>query len=241
VIVKRTTINIGKVANIKTAKNPKISVCTYCMKRFEQAKVSIPHLLSQIGPDDEIVFVDYSCPEKSGSWAKSLSNRHLKTISVTGRSWWNPAHAHNCAAKASIGNILVFMDIDNIFPDGLLGRVRTMSKRSFYAFLPGDNLSGFCCIWKEDFLQINGYEEALAGWGYEDTSLYRALDLAGIKRIDITDVKPQVLNPDKQTRVLEPTEGDPWQQNWAITDILRQRHPYKNNIHRDWGLGWQRL
>ena len=232
---EKVTVYIGDAGK---GKMPTISVCTYCMKRLGQAKQSVPHLLSQVKPGDEVVFVDYSCPEGAGGWAKSLNNSQLKVISVPGRSWWNPAHAHNCAMRASAGDIVVFMDIDNMLPNGLLERIRGMPRGQFYAYLPGDNLSGFCCIWRDEFLKVNGYEEALAGWGYEDTSLYRALDLAGVKRVDMKDVKPLVLDPNRQVRVLEPVMGDPWRQNWAITDVLRQRHRFRNNVNRDWGLGW---
>lgn len=211
------------------------------MKRLSQVKQSVPRLLSLIKPGDEVVLVDYSCPERSGAWAKTLNNPNLIIVSVPGKTWWHSSHARNCAMRASSKDILAFMDIDNLLPNGLVERIRGMPKGMFYALLPGTNLSGFCCLWRDDFLKVNGYEEALVGWQYEDTNIYRALDLAGVKRVDLKDVKPQILDPDRQVRVLEAHGGDVWQQNCAITDILRQRHQWKNNVSRNWGLGWTKI
>lgn len=37
-------------------------------------------------------------------------------------------------------------------------------------------------VWKQDFLQVNGFEEAYEGWGYEDSDLVIRLLRAGILR-----------------------------------------------------------
>jgi glycosyltransferase involved in cell wall biosynthesis len=36
--------------------------------------------------------------------------------------------------------------------------------------------------WRADLLQVNGYEEAMFGWGYEDKELYARLRHAGVRR-----------------------------------------------------------
>lgn len=37
-------------------------------------------------------------------------------------------------------------------------------------------------FWKEDLLKVNGYNEDIIGWGYEDTEIAARLTFAGIKR-----------------------------------------------------------
>jgi glycosyltransferase involved in cell wall biosynthesis len=220
---------------------PTISVVTMCKGRRSQALKMIPHTLSLLLAGDEIVFVDYSCPQDTGRLinANYVLSQQLRCVWVPGRRWWNPAHARNCGAVNARGDILLFVDIDNIVPKVLYEKCREVPQEKFYALLPALNKSGFMAINRRDFFKINGYEEGLAAYGYEDTSTYRALDLAKIGRVDLKEFDVDVLEPDNQYKAFEPCRGDVWIQNQDITTILRQRHEYRNNIGVNWGVGWK--
>ena len=221
----------------KQERNMNLSICTYSKNRLKHTQQAVPNLLNITEAGDEIVFVDYSCQEGSGKWVKSLQNPKIKVIYVDNRQWWHAAHARNCAAVNTKNSILVFMDIDNIIPKELLSTIRNMPRGQFYALIPGPDISGFCAMYREDFFKINGYEEAIVGHYYEDTNMYRALDLATVKRIDIK-IPVRVLDPNTQVRILEAQTGDIWSQNEAITNVLRQKHLYRNNVSRNWALDW---
>lgn len=226
---------------------PAISFCTYCMDRLPQAKISIPRALEALDATDECVLVDFSCPEHTAAVFASLyentPDKRLTIVTVPGMTWWQQTHARNCAALAAQHDLLMFVDIDNLIHKTAIVRARTLQKGSFFALLPGKHFSGFCVIWREDFLKVNGYEEGLS-YGYDDTNFYRALECADIHRIDWTDYKPNIIDDPKAALHWEPMEGPinmgsaQWTQNQTITDILRQRHPYKNNMSRNWGKGW---
>jgi glycosyltransferase involved in cell wall biosynthesis len=216
---------------------PTISVITMCKGRYQQAFDMVPHTKSLLKEGDEIVFVDYSCPENSGRFIEDTY--HVRCVWVPQRRWWNPAHARNCGAVNARGDIFLFVDIDNLVPQKLYEHCRTVPRDKFYALLPAPNKSGFMAINRSDFFKVNGYEEGLAAYGYEDTAMYRALDLAKVGRVDLKDFDVDVIAPDHQTRCFEPCCGNVWVQNQDICTILRQRHEYRNNVGVNWGIGWR--
>lgn len=216
-----------------------ISVCTFCKGRLDQAKRSLPHILAQLQDDDEVIFVDYSDADNAGIWARdNIKDAKLKIIWVPHRKYWHMNHARNCAGIHATKDILVFMDIDNLPSKEIIEKIRGMSKGKCYNIGCGPNISGFVAMHKEDYLDVNGYEEALVGHGYDDTSMYIALERKGIVGVKL-DEKFSVIECENQVRIFEPYIGDAWEQNRKIVLTLLERHKYKVNISRNWGLGTQ--
>lgn len=215
---------------------PTISVLTYCKRRLAQAMAMIPHTVGLLQDGDELVFVDYSCEDESYLWVKAHYPQ-VRIVHVPGRRWYSHPHARNCAAVNARGDIFLFVDIDNLVPRELYEKCRDVPHGEFYALIPAPNKSGFCAIHRSDFYKVNGYEEGIPSYCYEDTCFYRALDAAKVARVDLTDFDVDVIAADEQPRALEPCDGDPWTQNQDIANILRKRHPYKNNVGTNWGIG----
>lgn len=216
-----------------------LSILTFCKGRLEQALLMVPHTLNLLNDGDEIVFVDYSCPQDSGRIVQAKWPQ-IRVFWVPHRRWWSMPHARNCAAVNARGDIFIVHDIDILMPPELFERCRQLERGYFYALPPGPNRSGWCAIHRSDFYKVNGYEEGMPPYSYNDTAFYRALDLAKVFRRDITDLDIEVLNPDadNQYRAHQKANGNTWIQNEAICNILRQRHEYKNNISINWGIGW---
>jgi len=218
-----------------------LSICTFAKNRLDQVKRTLPHVLSVLGPDDELVFVDYSDPQKSGLWAKeNVKDNRLVLVWVPGMKWWHMNHARNCAGVNAGKDIFVFMDVDNLPSKDLVEAIRKMPPKTWYGVGVGVNISGFAAIRKSDYLEVNGYEEALVGYGYDDTGMHVAMNRLGVPRVDLKSLVPQIQGGEAQVRVLEPSKGYEWEQNKQITLILNERHPYKANIGRNWGIGWSR-
>jgi GT2 family glycosyltransferase len=72
--------------------------------------------------------------------------------------------------------------IDDSFPEDLY-----VPRDSFYQGEVEGIIATFgCCIFlKEQFQKVNGFNETLVGYGYEDADFYRRLQLAGYKRMPI--------------------------------------------------------
>lgn len=220
---------------------PNISVLTYCMARGRHAALMVPYTVALLHDRDEMVFVDYSCPEDSGRAVKAACP-NVRVVWVPGLTYWHPTHARNCAATAARNDIFIFVDVDNLMAKALFDYCRRLQHGQFFALPPAPGKSGFMAIRRADFFKVNGYEEALIGPSYDDTSMYRALDCAGISRVDIKahDCDVELIEAENQRRMLEPMNGDTWRQNQDITTILRERHPYRNNVGRNnWGGGWR--
>lgn len=217
----------------------KLSICTFAKNRLEQVKRTLPHTLSILAHEDEIVFVDYSDPQNSGTWAKdNIHDDRIVVIWVPNMKWWHMNHARNCAGVNAKNDILVFMDIDNLPNIHCINAVRNLPPKIWYGAGVGVNISGFAAIRKSDFWSVNGYEEALVGYGYDDTSMHIALGNMGIPRVDLSpDCRPSVIDGE-QVRILEPSNGYTWEQNKKITQILGERHPYRVNVGRNWATGW---
>jgi hypothetical protein len=62
---------------------------------------------------------------------------------------------------------------------GLSGTIELFKKEKGLYNLRGCNMS----FWKKDIVAVNGYNEAISGWGREDTELVIRLYNTGLKRV----------------------------------------------------------
>src|ERR1700730_8026444 len=95
---------------------PFFSLCTSCMGRLDHLKLTLPVSLSH--DCAEVLLVDYSCPEHSGSWAEQafpeeIRTGRLKVIRVTGRSEYHSSHAKNVTHARAQGEVFLNSDADN--------------------------------------------------------------------------------------------------------------------------------
>jgi len=225
----------------KPVLRPRVSLCTYSKNRIFHTMKSIRRAIEVLGVDDELIFVDYSDPNDIGKWVASLGDPRIKVVKVNDRKFYNPAHARNCAGINASREILAFMDIDNLITHELIEEIRGLKKYEFYSYSDGtDHTAGFIVLWRDDYIEINGYEEALAGWGYEDVSMKNSLSIMGIERKSLTN---RVIVPDDDLyHSTSQFSGSVFSnkrlnndQNYKLIKTLRERHPYKHNVHRDWG------
>ena len=80
------------------------------------------------------------------------------------------------------------------------------SKRDDLRGIRGRNLA----MWRSDFVQVNGYNEAFTGWGREDAELAARLMNSGVQRMDaladarcviIYGIRPLTVLPDDERHV----------------------------------------
>jgi hypothetical protein len=217
-----------------------ISFCTFSKNRLYQVKKSIPHLLSVMGSNDQLVYVDYDDPNNSKEYVKSLRDPRIKIIWVKDAPWWQMNHARNCACVNADKELLVVMDIDNLINPDITPKIRELDSNNFILIGHGQKgFSGFCALHKKNFLTVNGYEEAIVGYGRDEDSLYGALINLGLNKIQLNNYPPVLLKGNGKT--LETIGDCSWShQNGLLLQVLRQRNPIKNNVSRNWGKGWVR-
>ena len=65
------------------------------------------------------------------------------------------------------------------------------------------SLTGFCMYWKKDWEEINGYNERINKWGYEDDDFYLRLEKSGLKHKKIKPRDITHLPHDNKVRLQE--------------------------------------
>ena len=221
----------------------KISVCTYCKGRLHHAVQSIPHNLSLLGENDELILVDYDCPDKVGEWCEQ-NHKNVKVVFVKNRVYWNASHAHNCAGVNVKNDIILFSDIDMLLNETLIEEVINMKEGNFlrHNAIKGPkerflSTYGTCAVYNKDFKEVNGYEEAFVGWGQEDTSFYTSLRALGLTDNYFINSGQEIIHDDaERSQYLHGEIMQSNKSNKRISEILRTRHKYKNNINRNWGI-----
>ncbi|MDD2662760.1 MAG: galactosyltransferase-related protein [Dechloromonas sp.] len=156
----------------------KIAFVTACKGRLHHLRVTLPLMVG--AGIEEIVVVDYACPDGTGDWV--IQNYpSVKLIRVDDDPGFCLSRARNIGAKAVEANWICFIDADiRINPDWRDWLVENLSPGYFYraakisGFRDVETWGTFLCQ-KSAFDLVGGYDEAFRGWGGEDDDLYSRL------------------------------------------------------------------
>jgi glycosyltransferase involved in cell wall biosynthesis len=169
------------------AGRPSVAIITTCKGRLHHLKQSLPLMLAQ--QPDELIVVDYSCPDGTGTWVEGAFPQ-VKLVRVPDQSSFNASRARNHGAAAAAGDWLFFVDADVLLRPEALEQVRPALKagRFFTPWLKDVNeevvqaYGTFFCP-AADFAAIDGYDEVLEGWGGEDSDLYMRLKIRKLREM----------------------------------------------------------
>jgi hypothetical protein len=158
-----------------------ISFITTCKSRLEHLKVTLPLLVGQ--RPDEIIVVDYACPQGTTDWVKA-HHPEVKIVLVDDDPGFNLSRARNFGARQSNNEWLFFIDADIQVAPGLVDWLNEhLDPRFHYRESPekgpGRGTWGSFACSRAIFEHCGGYDELYTGWGGEDTDLYRRLRLMG--------------------------------------------------------------
>jgi hypothetical protein len=162
---------------------PTIAVITTCKGRLHHLKQTLP-AMAALRPD-ELIVVDYSCPQRAGEWVKA-NVPDARVVYNPGAYGFNLGRARNLGATAANSEWLLFVDADVLVKPGLIETLRAgIQHGTFYSPQPvsGANpqlFGSFCCR-ARDFLTVRGYDEVIEGWGFEDHDLSGRLRLLGLR------------------------------------------------------------
>lgn len=154
-----------------------------CKDRLHHVKQTLPLLLEQ-GPD-EVVLVDYGCPQHAGKWVEA-HHPQVKVVYVTDDPGFCLARARNIGAHHTEADWLCFIDADIRIRPGLLRWLRAKIEPWFYyraaaesGILDKDVWGTVVCA-RKAFDMVQGYDEVMRGWGGEDDDFYERLKLLGL-------------------------------------------------------------
>lgn len=136
------------------------------------------------GEQDEVIVVDYGCPDGTADWIESQQNPRLKAVRVTrDTDEFSRSRARNIGIRESSHSYVATVDADVIIPIGYVDRfMREIEWNQWILACAAVNgaTNGHCVIKRAAWEQVRGYDEQMTGWGYEDGDLYQRIRKAGL-------------------------------------------------------------
>lgn len=169
-----------------------ISIITACKNRNDNLLKSIQSwvVISEV---TEIIVVDFDSDiPVVETLHEILSNyNHIKIIRVDNQPKWILTVAMNLAARFTTQDKILKLDSDDVLKPNFL----QCNKLEPGTFISGNwknsrnhnekHLNGILFVYKDDFFSVNGYNEYLVRYGYDDSSLYQRLLKNGLTQKDI--------------------------------------------------------
>lgn len=177
----------------------KVSFCTTCMNRLHHLKHTlVKNILDNKNYQNlEFILLDYNSSDGLYEYAKrnfsSFIDSGILTYYRTDQpSGYNMSHSRNMVFKLATGNIVCNIDADNFTGLGFASYVNQSFAKHDGVFLTTHNISGVkndvlgrICVKKEDFLAINGYDERMLHYGFDDIDFANRLEAIGLCKIQI--------------------------------------------------------
>jgi glycosyltransferase involved in cell wall biosynthesis len=195
------------------------SCITTCKSRLDHLKVSLPRMMSFA--DSEVVVVDYDCPQGTSDWVRDAYPA-ATVVSVRGEAGFNAARARNLGAGAASAPWLLFLDVDTVAETDLPERLTPLLSPAAF-LLPEPRLPelyGALLVSRAQYDQVDGYDEALQGWGSEDEDITERLTDAGLRAGSFPSALLRSLPHDNDLRVLHHEIKDPVVNN-AVNHLYR--------------------
>ncbi|HNW74106.1 MAG TPA: galactosyltransferase-related protein [Bacteroidales bacterium] len=139
----------------------------------------------------EIIIVDWSSDHSLIPLIEKYQDDRILLAIVPGKPRWVLSEAFNLAARLSTKDKILKMDADvSINPDFF--SLHTLKPGIFYSgnWTRGRDenerhLNGIVFLYAKDYFRVNGYNEYIQSYGWEDTDLYQRLEEAGLNRLDL--------------------------------------------------------
>ena len=189
----------------------RISFCTTCRGRRADLEKTLRHNLDKILIDnEEIVLLDYNCPDGTRQWALTefaVEIRYgiLRLYSERTATRFIMSHAKNVSHLLATGEILVNLDGDNYLDPAYLSIIRSHDFQRVPMVYPRKGSGGFkgrTAIAARVFESVGGYDEAMnRGYGYEEIDLFKRLKKAGYATRDIRIDPSTVIETSEEQKV----------------------------------------
>jgi glycosyltransferase involved in cell wall biosynthesis len=181
----------------------KISICVTSMNRLHHLAQTLPQNLAdnRSYPNLEIVLLDYNSSDGLEGWARAhlgdwIEAGRLVYFKTTEPAHFKRSHARNLAIRLASGDIVCTVDADNFTGRGFAHYVNERFNRYSGIYLRPDfdgthirlrDAFGRICMRRDDFLKVEGYDERLVEYGYEDVDLCARLEKLPLKATFIED------------------------------------------------------
>lgn len=165
----------------------RIAFVTTCKNRLHHLQQTLPLWVAEA--PDEIVVVDYGCPQGTGDWVEA-NWPQVKVLRVNDDPGFRLPRARNLGAAAVDADWICFIDADIQVKHGWLAWMRGhLEQGCFYRAAKVGRVRnaetwGTVIAPNEVVRAIGGYDELFTDWGGEDNDLYDRLKLAGVRQCE---------------------------------------------------------
>jgi hypothetical protein len=202
-----------------------LSICTQLLDWNFGLKEALPTWLKF--PCDEIIIFDFSFgKEAAKDVVDQFPDSRIKLFVPTSPTHFNTSVGRNISINLATNDMIFYMDSDvkitnpidttnikhDTFMQGCVSNDGIIRKNGYVisghywlnGVLLGNyimSLSGSCILLKKHFELLNGFDERMQGWGYNDYDFYNRLVKSGHKRIDFPNNVLQHIDHENEIRV----------------------------------------
>lgn len=183
-------------------KDLKISFCTICMNRLHHLQQTmVQNIKDNITYTNlEFVLLDYNSNDGLSSYVRGHLSKYidsglLKYYRTSDPSGYHVSHSRNMVFTLATGDVVCNIDADNFTGEGFAAYVNSNFVTKKDVFLSTHQISGIkndvigrICVRKQHFLHVNGYDEKMLHYGFEDIDLANRLEAAGLQQIQIDSI-----------------------------------------------------
>lgn len=181
-----------------------LSYCTVCMNRLSHLQQTLPFNLEENNDFDNVQFVvlDYNSKDGLEAWVKADLADYIKSGKLiyyknNDAEQFHRSHSRNMAFRLANADLLCNVDADNMvlrqYTEFILGcfeqepDIFVTADTTGTHYFVRDVVGRICCR-KEDFFQVQGFDETMSGYGFEDNDLISRLERMGKKRVIIENI-----------------------------------------------------
>jgi hypothetical protein len=158
----------------------RLTICTNVMNRLAHLKETYIQNLQvcQHLTNVDFVLLNFNCQQDTHQWA----NSHLKPQIKSGQlnyfyedtaKYFNMSKAKNLSHRLAQGELLMNLDADNFLDINAINQILAAFSTDNKKIACGKkNMCGLLIVKKSDFYKVNGYDETMTGWGYEERDLF---------------------------------------------------------------------
>jgi hypothetical protein len=170
----------------------KVSICTTCMDRAADIKKTYMENLqnNERYSNVEFVLLNYGSKDDLDAWAyQNLGDYIQRGILNYYRTdeprFYSMTHSRNIAFKLASGDIVNNVDADHFTNPGFAGWINALAnqfndKKTVFVKSAQTN-RGRLGLFKSEFVELGGYDEGIAGYGYDDTDLLMRAHHSGLR------------------------------------------------------------
>jgi glycosyltransferase involved in cell wall biosynthesis len=167
----------------------RISLCTVCMGRLHDLMVTLPVNIyyNQEYENLEFVVLNYNSPDRMDEWMRDYMMLYIRSgilvyLHTTEPEFYTMSHPRNVAFKMATGDIVANVDADNLIHRGFVEMLNGLAElQPAQAVFAVRHIDGQLAMYKDEWLELGGYDESLEGYGCEDVNLLWRAQAAGCK------------------------------------------------------------